>query len=170
VFDGLMPAVSAEICWRSSHAGDRCRWRSMEPVLSPSAERVSDDGANSITVPGHRRCMVLCYRSFRVGYRSPECSEPPFVSPSSACGSRRPAVGRPLLRTERWLQRGGADGWSLFDRRAGELIQQTQLAEALRRIGTDGRDAFYAGGAPRVIAHAVQALRWDPVGSRPGGA
>jgi gamma-glutamyltranspeptidase / glutathione hydrolase len=49
-------------------------------------------------------------------------------------------------------------GWSLFDRGAGALAVQTQLASILQRIGAEGRSAFYEGPAAHVIALAVQAL------------
>ncbi|MDB6105578.1 MAG: gamma-glutamyltransferase [Gammaproteobacteria bacterium] len=119
-------------------------------------ERVSDDGANSITVPGI--VDAWCVLSKLQGRLPLSRVLEPAIRLASSGMRVSQTLSAGLASHRARLQRGGADGWSLFDRHAGELIQQTQLAEALRRIGTDGRDAFFAGGAARGIARAVQAL------------
>src|SRR6266700_1659373 len=119
-------------------------------------ERVSDDGANSITVPGI--VDAWCVLSRLQGRLSlSRVLEPEIRLDTSGIRISR-ALSGGLASHRMRLQRGVAAGWSLFDRPAGALIQQTHLAETLRRIGKEGREAFYAGMAARVIARAVQAL------------
>jgi gamma-glutamyltranspeptidase/glutathione hydrolase len=69
-----------------------------------------------------------------------------------------PTLSEVLAAHRARLQRGGANGWILFDQRAGTLIQQAQLASILQRIGAEGRSAFYEGPAAQAIAQAVQSL------------
>jgi len=119
-------------------------------------ERVSDDGANSITVPGIVDAWcVLSSGQGRVSLA--RALEPAIRLASSGIRVSRTLSGALASHKVR-LEQGRAASWSLFDRRAGELIQQPQLAETLRRIGTEGRDAFYAGDAARAIEGAVQTL------------
>jgi gamma-glutamyltranspeptidase / glutathione hydrolase len=56
------------------------------------------------------------------------------------------------------LQQGGAECWCLFDRCAGDFVQQVQLATTLRAIGARGRDAFYSGDNASAIGKAVRRL------------
>jgi gamma-glutamyltranspeptidase/glutathione hydrolase len=51
---------------------------------------------------------------------------------------------------------GGASGWGLLDRSAGELWRQEALAELLERVADEGPDAFYRGRIATAIASAVQ--------------
>jgi gamma-glutamyltranspeptidase/glutathione hydrolase len=119
-------------------------------------QQVSDDGANSITVPGI--VDAWCVLSKRYG-RLPlsRVLEPAVTFARS--GMRVSQTLSAALATHRArLQRGGAADWCLFDKHDGTLIPQDLLARALQRIGSEGRGAFYEGPAAQAIARAVQAL------------
>jgi gamma-glutamyltranspeptidase / glutathione hydrolase len=119
-------------------------------------ERVSDDGPNSITVPGI--VDAWCILSQRHGKLPLSRVLEPAVrlAASSVCVSE--ALSGALAAQRARLQRGGANGWSLFDQPAGALIQQPQLASILQRIGAEGRSAFYEGSAAQAIARGVGSL------------
>jgi gamma-glutamyltranspeptidase/glutathione hydrolase len=119
-------------------------------------ERVTDDGANSITVPG----LVDAWRtlSAREG-RLPllQVLEPAIDLARSGI-SVSPALAQTLLAQRIRLQRGGASGWRLFDQPAGAIVPQPELAATLESIAADGCSAFYAGAGAQAIVNAVQAL------------
>ena len=119
-------------------------------------ETVSDDGANSITVPGI--VDAWCELAARAG-RLPLAQ---LLKPAMRLASFGMRVSQPLataLNTHNGrLQRGGAHRWSMLDKAAGALVEQPQLASLLERIGADGRGAFYEGSTAAAIARAVQAL------------
>ena len=118
--------------------------------------RVTDDGANSITVPG--LVDAWCALSEREG-RLPLSQ---VLEPAIALARYGISVSSPLAQTlvthRARLQRGGAAGWSLFDQPAGAVVLQSELAVTLERIAADGRSAFYSGAGAQWIVNAVQAL------------
>lgn len=118
-------------------------------------EKVSDDGPNSITVPGivdgwselsARAGRLSLLQVLRPAIRLARIGVP--VSPTLAGA----------LATHRArLQRGNANDWVLFDKTATARVEQLQLASLLALIGAQGRDAFYRGASAKAIARAVQA-------------
>jgi gamma-glutamyltranspeptidase / glutathione hydrolase len=119
-------------------------------------ETVSDDGANSITVPGI--VDAWCELSRRAG-RLPlaQALQPAIrLARSGMRVSEKLASALAVHRGR--LQRGDAHGWALFDKAAGERVEQPQLASLLKLIGAEGKGAFYEGAAAKAIARAVQAL------------
>ena len=119
-------------------------------------ERVTDDGANSITVPG--LVDAWCALSEREG-RLPlsQVLEPAIDLARSGVGIS-PSLAQTLSAQRARLQRGGAAGWSLFDQPAGAVVRQPELAATLERIAANGRSAFYNGVGAQWIVNAVQAL------------
>jgi gamma-glutamyltranspeptidase / glutathione hydrolase len=118
--------------------------------------QVSDDGPNSITVPGI--VDAWCELSKRHGRLSLSRVLEPAVSLARS-GMRVSRTLAAALATHRArLERGGAASWILFDGHERALIPQEQLATTLQRIGADGRNAFYRGPAAKAIAQAVQSL------------
>lgn len=119
-------------------------------------QRVSDDGPNSVTVPGI--VDAWCELSKRAG-RLPLAQ---MLSPAIRLASSGMRVSRTLAaaldKHHARLVRGGAQAWGLFGQPSGALVQQPQLASVLHHVGTSGRDAFYAGAAAQAIARAVQSL------------
>jgi gamma-glutamyltranspeptidase/glutathione hydrolase len=124
---------------------------------APSALKdVSDDGPNSITVPG---IVDAWYRLSKHHGRLPLSR---VLDPAVRLARSGMRVSQSLaaaLTTHRdRLERGGAAAWPLFAARAGASIPQEQLASTLQNVGADGRNAFYQGAAANAIARAVQAL------------
>jgi gamma-glutamyltranspeptidase/glutathione hydrolase len=119
-------------------------------------ERVSNDGPNSITVPGI--VDAWCTLSKRHGRLPLSRVLEPAVRLAGSGVSVSGDLSRALAAHRARLQLGGADGWSFFDQRVGVLIHQPQLAAILQRIGTQGRSAFYEGPAAQAIAQAVRSL------------
>jgi gamma-glutamyltranspeptidase / glutathione hydrolase len=124
---------------------------------SPVALRqVSDDGPNSITVPG----IVDAWHTLSKHYGRLPLSR--ALDPAMRLARSGMRVSQSLaaaLTTHRArLERGGAAAWPLFAARAGALIPQEQLASALQSIGAEGRDTFYRGPTANAIVQAVQAL------------
>lgn len=117
---------------------------------------VSDDGPNSITVPGI--VDAWCELSTRAG-RLPL---PQVLLPALRLAREGMRVSSTLasalLAHRNRLQQGGAQSWIMFDSAVGALVQQPQLASLLELIGTHGRDAFYLGACATAIARAVQTL------------
>jgi gamma-glutamyltranspeptidase / glutathione hydrolase len=119
-------------------------------------QKVSDDGGNSITVPGI--VDAWCVLSKRHGRLPLSRVLEPAVSLARS-GMRVSRTLSGALATHRpRLERGGAAAWCLFDKQEGARIPQEQLAAALERIGAEGRNAFYEGSAAQAIARAAQAL------------
>ena len=119
-------------------------------------ERVSHDGANSITVPG--LVDAWCSLSEREG-RLPlaQALEPAIWL--ARCGiTVSPALAQTFVAQRARLQRGGASGWSLFDQGTGALVQQPELAATLDSIAASRGRAFYDGAGARAIVRAVQGL------------
>lgn len=119
-------------------------------------ERVSNDGPNSITVPG--MVDAWCELSKRHGQLPLSRVLEPAVRLAGSGVSVSELLSAALAAHRARLQRGGANGWILFGQHAGALIKQAQLASLLQRIGAEGRSAFYEGHAAQSIAHAVQSL------------
>lgn len=119
-------------------------------------ERVSDDGPNSITVPGI--VDAWCVLSKRLGRLPLSQVLEPAVS-LARYGTRVSRTLSAALSTHRGrLERGGAKDWCLFDKPQGARIPQEHLALALQAIGAEGRSAFYQGTAARSMAQAAQKL------------
>ncbi|MEP7243984.1 MAG: gamma-glutamyltransferase [Gammaproteobacteria bacterium] len=119
-------------------------------------ERVSDDGAHSITVPG--LVDAWCELSKRAGRLPLARTLEPAIRLASAGISVSRTLAGALAAHRARLQRGGAQSWALFSQPVRALCKQSELARLLQRIGGDGRSAFYQGPAARAIANAVQAL------------
>ena len=119
-------------------------------------QRVTDDGANSITVPG----LVDAWRtlSAREGRLPLSQVLKPAIDLARSGITVSPALAQTLLAQRTRLQRGGASGWRLFDQAAGAFVQQPELAVTLESIAADGCSSFYAGAGAQEIVNAVQAL------------
>jgi gamma-glutamyltranspeptidase / glutathione hydrolase len=119
-------------------------------------ETVSDDGANSITVPGivDAWCeLSKCAGRLPLG----EALQPAIrLARSGMRVSQK--LGSALATHRDRLQQGNAQGWALFDKPTGARVEQPQLASLLEQIGAEGPNAFYEGAAAKAIARAVQAL------------
>jgi gamma-glutamyltranspeptidase/glutathione hydrolase len=121
-----------------------------------SLETVTDDGANSITVPGI--VDAWCVLSQQHGRLPLSRVLEPAIRLAGAGIRVSELLAGALSKHRARLERGGAESWCLFDRRAGDLAQQVQLATTLRAIGARGRDAFYSGDNASAIANAVRRL------------
>ena len=119
-------------------------------------EQVSDDGPHSITVPGI--VDAWCELSGREGRLSLARALDPAIRLATAGVPVSRTLAKALLTQRVRLQRGGAQSWALLDKAAGARVAQPQLATVLRRIGHEGRGAFYAGEAAEATARAVRAL------------
>ena len=119
-------------------------------------EKVSDDGANGITVPGI--VDAWCTLSQRHG-RLPlsRALEPAVRLARSGMHVSRTLSEAVATHRDR-LQRGGAAGWVLFQAPARALIRQKELAATLERVGAEGGGAFYGGPTAQAIARAVREL------------
>jgi gamma-glutamyltranspeptidase/glutathione hydrolase len=118
-------------------------------------EKVSDDGPNSITVPGI--VDAWCELSTRAGRLSLSQVLGPAIRLARTGVRISPILAVALATHRARLQRGHASGWVLFDQVAGTRIEQSHLASSLELIGAQGRDAFYQGASAKAIAQAVQA-------------
>jgi gamma-glutamyltranspeptidase/glutathione hydrolase len=125
--------------------------------VAPSGlETVSDDGANSITVPGI--VDAWCELSKRAGRLPLVQALQPAIRLARSGMRVSQTLGSALATHRGRLQRGNAHDWALFDKTTGARVEQPQLASLLKQIGADGPDAFYEGPAAKAIARAVQAL------------
>lgn len=118
--------------------------------------RVTDDGANSITVPG--LVDAWCTLSEREGRLPLSQVLEPAINHARAGIPVSPALAHTLVTQRARLQQGRASGWSLFDQPAGAVAQQPELALTLESIAVEGRSAFYEGKGAQAIVNAVQAL------------
>lgn len=118
-------------------------------------DRVSDDGPNSITVPGI--VDAWCELSARAGRLSLLQVLRPAIRFAQIGVRVSPNLASALATHHARLRRGNANGWAFFDKVAGARVEQLHLASLLELIGTQGRDAFYRGAGATAIAHAVQA-------------
>ena len=118
--------------------------------------RVTDDGANSITVPG--LVDAWCTLSEREGWLSLSQVLGPAIGLARSGMAISPALAHTLVAHRTRLQRGGASGWSLFDKQAGTVVQQPELAAMLENIATGGRRSFYGGASAHAIVNAVRGL------------
>ena len=118
-------------------------------------KKVSDDGPNSITVPGI--VDAWCELSARAGRLSLSQVLRPAIRLARTGVRVSPILAVALATHRARLQRGHANGWVLFDQVAGARIEQSNLASLLELIGAHGRDAFYQGTSAKAIAQAVQA-------------
>jgi len=119
-------------------------------------ERVTDDGANSITVPG--LVDAWCTLSEREGRLPLSQVLEPAIELARSGISISPSLAQTLIAQRTRLQRGGASGWRLFDQPTGAVVQQPELAGTLESIAADGRSAFYNGVGAQAIVNVVQAL------------
>ena len=119
-------------------------------------ERVTNDGATSITVPG--LVDAWCTLSEREGRLPLSQVLEPAIDLARSGVSVSPALARTLVAQRARLQRGGASGWRLFDQHAGAVVQQPELAATFESIAAKGRGAFYQGIGAQAIVNAVQAL------------
>jgi gamma-glutamyltranspeptidase/glutathione hydrolase len=139
------------------HVPGKAAWALNGTGAAPgSLVKVSDDGADSITVPGI--VDAWCVMSREHGRLPLSRVLEPAIRLASAGVRISGVLGGALSRHRARLQRGGAEGWCLFDRSEGELVEQPQLAVTLKAIAAGGKDAFYAGESGRAIAGAVQRL------------
>ena len=118
--------------------------------------RVTDDGANSITVPG--LVDAWCTLSEREGRLPLSRVLEPAITHARSGITISPALAHTFVAQRTRLQRGGASGWSLFDQQAGAVVPQPELARTLESIAVDGSKAFYDGPGAQAIVNAVQAL------------
>src|SRR5579871_1887314 len=119
-------------------------------------ERVTDDGANSITVPG--LVDAWCTLSEREGRLPLWRVLAPAIDLARTGMTLSPALARTLVAHRERLEKGGASGWSLFNQPAGAVVRQPELSATLASIAANGRRGFYAGKAAQAIALVVQAL------------
>lgn len=125
---------------------------------APAAlERVSDDGANSITVPGI--VDAWCRLSAEAGRLPLGRVLRPAIGLARTGVPVSATLARALATQRARLVRGGAEAWVLFDLRAGSVRPQPALEATLTLIGEQGREAFYAGASARAIARRVLTLR-----------
>jgi gamma-glutamyltranspeptidase / glutathione hydrolase len=119
-------------------------------------ERVTDDGAHSITVPG----LVdgWCVLSQREGRLPLSRVLGPAIELARSGIDVSAALAHTLGAQRERLKLGGASGWSLFDQPAGAVVRQAELAVTLGSIAATGRSALYDGRGARAIANAVQTL------------
>lgn len=117
---------------------------------------VSDDGPNSITVPGI--VDAWCELSARMGRLPLSQVLRPAVRLAREGVRVSPTLASALLTHRQRLQRGGAQRWAMFDQVAGTLVEQAQLASLLDAVASKGRDSFYSGASAVSLARAVQAL------------
>jgi gamma-glutamyltranspeptidase / glutathione hydrolase len=119
-------------------------------------EGVSDDGPHSITVPGI--VDAWCELSRREGLLPLGRVLDPAIRLATAGVPVSRTLAQALVTHRARLQRGGAQAWALLDKTAGARVAQPQLAAVLRRIGNEGRSAFYSGNAAEAIARAIRVL------------
>jgi len=113
----------------------------------------TDDGPNSITVPGlvggwdalHRRWGRLPLAEVLA----------PAIRLAGAGHPVPPVLARAVAAQRARLTRHGADGWALMNLAVGERFRQPALAALLRAIEAQGADAFYRGDAAAAIEAAV---------------
>lgn len=117
---------------------------------------VSDDGPNSITVPG--LVDAWCELSARMGQLPLSEVLRPAVRLAREGVRVSPTLASALLTHRPRLQIGGAQRWAMFDAVAGALIEQPQLASLLELVASKGRDSFYSGASAASLARSVQAL------------
>lgn len=119
-------------------------------------ERATDDGPHSITVPGI--VDAWCELSGRAGRLPLSRVLEPAIRLAEFGMRVSQKLANALMTHRERLRAGNAEPWTLFDQPARALCRQPQLASMLRRIGLEGRAAFYSGTAARDIARAVQTL------------
>jgi len=117
---------------------------------------VTDDGPNSITVPGI--VDAWCTVSSLYGRLPLSRALAPAIRLARDGLPVGTGLAATLARHRARLARGGAESWCLFDAAADRLIVQAELGMLLERIGSDGRTAFYTGENAKHIAAAIAAL------------
>lgn len=117
--------------------------------------RVSNDGPDSVTVPGIVDAWCTLHR--RHGRLPLGTSLAPAIGLARDGMRVSPALARALSAQRARLGRGGAAAWALFGRGQGDLIVQPELAALLHRIAADGALAFYRGDGARAITAAIHA-------------
>lgn len=116
----------------------------------------SDDGANSITVPG---IVDAWCRLSQQGGRLPLARVlQPAIQLALDGVPVSPILAAALMRQRSRLQSGGAEEWVLYAQPAGAICPQPALATLFERIAMQGRTAFYDGAAAQAIARCVRKL------------
>jgi gamma-glutamyltranspeptidase/glutathione hydrolase len=118
--------------------------------------KVAEDGPDSITVPGI--VDAWCVLSRHCGRLPLARVLEPAIRLANAGLRVSEALAEALCKHRARLERGGAQSWCLFARRAGDRVSQTRLAAILQRIGAEGREAFYRGPAALASSRAVRVL------------
>lgn len=139
-------------------------YRPHEPIVAingtgaaPSQlTKVSDDGPNSITVPGI--VDAWCELSARMGRLPLSQVLQPAVRLAREGVRVSPTLASALHTHRLRLQNGGAQRWAMFGQVAGRLVEQPELAALLELVASKGRDSFYSGASAASLASAVQAL------------
>jgi gamma-glutamyltranspeptidase/glutathione hydrolase len=116
-----------------------------------------NDAGASVTVPGIVAFWQTLIERFgrhdlaaALGFAQRAAEEGSAVAASAAsAASAAENVGR--------LRAGGAEGWDLLSRSAGDPWRQPELAGVLRRVGAEGPAAFYDGPVARAITAAIRA-------------
>ena len=125
-------------------------------VAPANLQSVTQDGADSITVPG--LVDAWCSLSEREGRLPLSKALEPAISLARSGITVSPALAHTLVAQRARLFRGGASGWSLFDQQAGAVVPQAELAFILEGIAASGRSAFYDGAGAQAMVRAVQGL------------
>jgi len=121
----------------------------------PGTAGMPDTGALSVTVPGAVDGWLALLDTF--GSWDPARVLGPAIR-SAEEGTVVTPYAEDAARASRG-RLGREPGWeaAFGGLRAGELLVQPALARTLRRIGADGRDAFYAGPMAEAIADTLAA-------------
>lgn len=118
--------------------------------------QVSDDGANSITVPGI--CGGWAAMHTRWG-RLPMAQVLSAAIRLAETGTAvTPTLARAVIAQRSRLERHGAGDWSLLRLTAGDRFVQPKLAALLRTIGDTSPLTFYTGAIAETIAVRVQSM------------
>ncbi len=112
------------------------------------AESVSDDGAQSVTVPGMVDGWDRLATRGRLGLRA-------CLQPAIECADQGVRVDPGLIAARnvqaKRLREGGADDWALMSLSEGGKWKQPELAKALTLIAENGSSAYYSGSIAAVI-------------------
>lgn len=116
----------------------------------------SQDGANSITVPG----LVGSWQTLSRRWGAvplAQCLAPAVELAESGFIAGDALVSAVDAQRSRLLA-GGAAQWVLLGASIGDTVLQPELGQLLRKIGDDGESAFYQGASAAAIERAVSGL------------
>lgn len=123
-------------------------------AAAAGAKSSATTGGASVAVPG--LVDAWCQMQARWGRLDLRVTLAPAISAAQDGVPVTQGLAQARRQQSGRLMAGGAGGWALMGLESGDRFRQPALAQTLRNIADNGRDAFYLGPLAAAIAHAVQ--------------